>query len=93
MKCYVHNIFTTLSQQILNSKLLLVIMGGKKSNLNCEFKLEPITTFHIWFFFWRKMPYMICYKNILDVAPLILTIPLIVLKIILIKLCFKLTDI
>ena len=47
MKCYVHNIFTTLSQQILSSKLLLVIMGGKKSNLNCEFKLEPITTFHI----------------------------------------------
>ena len=28
-KCYVHNISTTLSQQIICGKLLLVVMGGK----------------------------------------------------------------
>ena len=39
--------FTTYSQQILSSRLLLVIAGGKKSNLNCEFKLELVTTYHL----------------------------------------------
>ena len=49
-KCYVHNIFTILSQQIINDKLLLVVMGGEKSNLSCKFKLEPIKIYHLWFF-------------------------------------------
>ena len=35
-------------------KLLLVIMNGQKSNLNCRFKLEPITTYHIWFIIKKK---------------------------------------
>ena len=39
--------FTTLSQQILSGRLLLVIMSRQKSNLNCKFTLEPITTYHI----------------------------------------------
>ena len=48
-KCYVHNIFTILSQQIINDKLLLVVMGGEKSNLSCKFKLESIINNHLWF--------------------------------------------
>ena len=44
-KCYVHNIFTTFSQQIISGKLLLVVMSEQKSNLSCGFKLEPITTY------------------------------------------------
>ena len=48
-KCYVHNIFTILSQQIINDKLLLVVMGGQKSNLSCKFKLESIINNHLWF--------------------------------------------
>jgi len=35
------------SQQILSGGLLLVVMGGQKSNLNCKFKLEWITTYQI----------------------------------------------
>ena len=38
-----------LSQQILSGRLLLVTMGGQKSNLNCELKFEPIITYHMWF--------------------------------------------
>ena len=48
-KCCVHNIFTTLSQQIINDRLLLVVMDEQKSNLSCKFKLEPITINHLWF--------------------------------------------
>ena len=29
-KCYVHNIFTTFTKQILSGKLLLAIIGGQK---------------------------------------------------------------
>ena len=43
-KYYVHNIFTILSQKILNGRLLLVVIGGQKSYLSCEFKLKLITT-------------------------------------------------
>ena len=25
-------------------------MGGQKNNLSCRFKLELITTYHLWFF-------------------------------------------
>ena len=46
-KCYVHNIFTTLSQQILSDRLLLAVISGQKSNFSGEFKLEPITTYHL----------------------------------------------
>ena len=36
----------TLLQQILSVRLLWV---GKKRNLSCRFKLELITTYHMWF--------------------------------------------
>ena len=42
--CYVHNIFTTLSQQILSDKFLLFINKQKKNHFNGEFKLESIIT-------------------------------------------------
>ena len=38
---------TIFSQQILNSRLLRVIMGRQKCNLICEFKLKPITIYHL----------------------------------------------
>ena len=38
---------TTLSQQILSSRLLLAVIGGQKSNVNDRFKLEPITTYYL----------------------------------------------
>ena len=53
-----NSIFTTLSQQILCGRLLLTVMGEQKSNLICEFKLELIITFHLWF----------VVKNIVDVT-------------------------
>ena len=46
-KCYVHNIFIILSQQILSGRLLLVVMNGQKSNLSYGFKLELIKTYHL----------------------------------------------
>ena len=46
-ECYVHNIFTTFSQQIVSSMLLLVVMSDQKSNLSYGFKLEPITTYRM----------------------------------------------
>ena len=42
-------ISTIFSPQILRGRLLLVVMSRQKSNLSCEFKFEPITTYHIWF--------------------------------------------
>ena len=41
---------TPFSQQIIGGRLLVVVTGGPKSNLNCEFKLKPITTFFFSFF-------------------------------------------
>ena len=38
---------TTISQYILNGMLLWAITGRQKSNLNCAFKLEPITIYHL----------------------------------------------
>ena len=38
---------TTFLQQILSSRLLLVVIGRQKINLDCEFKFEPLTTYHI----------------------------------------------
>jgi len=32
------------SQQILSGRLLLAVIGRKKSNFSGEFKLEPVTT-------------------------------------------------
>ena len=46
-KFYIHNIFTTFSQQIVSGRLLLVVMSGQKNNLSYGFKLEPITTYHM----------------------------------------------
>ena len=46
---YIHNIFTTLLQQIIDDKLLHIIIGRQKSNFNDRFKLEPITTYYLWF--------------------------------------------
>ena len=46
-------------QQIINGRLLLVVMGEQKSNLNCRFKLESITTYHL---------YMICCDNVVNVG-------------------------
>ena len=39
--------YTTFSQQVLSGKLLLVEIGEQKSNLNCRFKLEQITIYHL----------------------------------------------
>ena len=37
-KCYVHYIFSTLSKQIINEWLLVVVISRQKSNLSGEFK-------------------------------------------------------
>ena len=42
-KCYTYNIFT----QIINNRLLLVVMDGQKSGLSDEFKLKLITTYYL----------------------------------------------
>ena len=42
-KCYTYNIFT----QIINNRLLLVVMDGQKSDLSDEFKLKLITTYYL----------------------------------------------
>ena len=42
---------TPFSQQIIGDRLLVVVIGGQKGNLNCEFKLKPITTFLFLFSF------------------------------------------
>ena len=47
-KIYVHNIFTTFSQKIINCRLLLVVTSGKKK-LSDGFKLKPVTTYHLKF--------------------------------------------
>ena len=39
--------FTTLSQQILSGRLLLVVIGEQKNNFSDGFKLELVTIFHI----------------------------------------------
>ena len=44
-KCYVHYIFSTLSKQIVNGKLLVIVISRHKSNFSGEFKLETITTY------------------------------------------------
>ena len=40
---------TTFLQQILSSRLLLVVIVGQKSNLSVNFKFKLITTNHLWF--------------------------------------------
>ena len=40
---------TPFSQQIIGGRLLVVVTGGPKSNLNCEFKLKPIITYYLKF--------------------------------------------
>ena len=44
-----NTIFTTFSQLILSSRLLLVVINWQKSNLSCKFKFEPIIIYHLWF--------------------------------------------
>ena len=44
-----HNIFTTLSEQMLSDRLLLVVIGKQRNNLSYGFKLELIITYHLWF--------------------------------------------
>ena len=71
-KCYIHNIFTTLSQQIINDRLLLVVMDEQKSNLSCRFKLEPITINHLWFV--MKMLWKRCRHSSSHLKPIYLII-------------------
>ena len=49
-KCYIHNIFITLLQQIINCRFLQIVISRQKSNFNNKFKLEPITTYNLRFF-------------------------------------------
>ena len=63
------------SRQIISGRLLVVVIGGQKSNLNCEFKLKPITTFFFLFFFFEKktnsyLSPMIYCENGMDVTTL-----------------------
>ena len=46
-KCNFYNIFTTISQINLNSKLLPVVIGGQKSDFCGRFKLELVKTTHL----------------------------------------------
>ena len=52
-KFYIHNILTTLSQQILSNRLLLAVIGEQKSNLSGELKFER-----------NNLPLMICCESI-----------------------------
>ena len=47
LKCYVHNIFTIFSYQILSGSLLLVVIVGQKSNFSDKFKFRLIITNHL----------------------------------------------
>ena len=42
-KCYAYNTFT----QIINDRLLLVVMDGQKNDLSDKFKLKLITTYYL----------------------------------------------
>ena len=44
-----HNIFITLSPQILSERLLLAIISGQKGNFRIKFTLESITIYYIRF--------------------------------------------
>ena len=57
-KWYVHNIFITLSLQILSGKLLLVVIAGQKSNLSCEIQIRTNN---------NLLP-MICCENVVDLT-------------------------
>ena len=57
-KFYVHNIFTTLSKQILGGRLLWAVTDGQGSNFSGEFKLKTC----------NNLPFRICCENIVDVA-------------------------
>ena len=59
------NIFITLLQQILNDRLLLLVINGQNSNFRTRFKLELITTYHLGVIV--KM-----FENIIDVALLLM---------------------
>ena len=48
-KCYIHNIFSTLSQYILSSRLLLVDTKKKKKKISDMFKLELVKTYYLGF--------------------------------------------
>ena len=52
-KFYIHNILTTLSQQILSNRLLLAVIGEQKSNLSGGLKFEC-----------NNLPLMICCESI-----------------------------
>ena len=52
-----NDISTIFSQQILNGKLLLVIIGRQKINFSCEFKLQS-----------NNLTPRICCKNVIDVT-------------------------
>ena len=43
-KCYIHDIFIILSQQILNDKMLFAITSEQKSNFNSKFRLKILNT-------------------------------------------------
>ena len=42
-------ISTIFSQQMLSDRLLLAVTGKQSNNFSSEFKLEPITTYHLKF--------------------------------------------
>ena len=42
-KCYVYNVFKTLSQQIISGSLLQFVIGGQKNNFNNRYKLKQKT--------------------------------------------------
>ena len=46
------------SQQILSGRLLLVVIGGQKSNLSCEIQIRTN----------NNLPPMICCENVVDLA-------------------------
>ena len=57
-KWYIHNIFITLLKQILTGRLLIVVIGGQKSNLNCETQIRNN----------NNLPHINCYENVMDQA-------------------------
>ena len=63
-----HNTFTTNpkcgSQKVLQNVIIGFVSSEQKNNLSCRFRLELITTYHLWFIV----------KNFVDVALLIVNV-------------------
>ena len=53
------------SQHIIGGRLLLVVTGGQNSKLSYEFKLESITNYHLYIYFFEKyLLSIICCESI-----------------------------